>query len=82
VAYYAIPCPGDAVDATKAFPLPVDRGRWLRLAAVVVGIAAALLPGLTVEFVVPVMVHERRGLVAGWRRFRPALRAILGQVAV
>jgi hypothetical protein len=32
---YALDDVGDAVDATREFLLPVDRGRWLRLAVVV-----------------------------------------------
>jgi hypothetical protein len=35
MSYYALSCLGDALAATKAFLLPVDRGRWLRLAVVV-----------------------------------------------
>lgn len=33
--YYALSCLDDALEATKAFLLPVDRGQWLRLAVVV-----------------------------------------------
>jgi hypothetical protein len=35
VSFYAVDDIGDAVDATKALLLPVDRGTWLRLAIVV-----------------------------------------------
>lgn len=35
MSFYAVDDIGDAVDATKALLLPVDRGTWLRLAIVV-----------------------------------------------
>lgn len=35
MVYHAVACFEDAIEATKAFLLPVDRGRWLRLAVVV-----------------------------------------------
>lgn len=52
------------------------------LVGIVVGAVAALVHELTVQFVVPVMVQEGRGLVDGWRRFWPVLRGNLGQFAV
>lgn len=39
--YYALSCVDDAVDATRAFLVPVDRGRWLRLAVVVFFLSGA-----------------------------------------
>ena len=50
--------------------------------ALFVGLLALLVHGLTVEFVVPTMLSEDSGLVAGWRRFWPTLRGNLGQFAV
>ncbi|WP_136688408.1 DUF7544 domain-containing protein [Halorhabdus amylolytica] len=39
----------------------------------VVGIAVALVNGFTTEFVVPIMLREDRGVLAGWQRFWPTL---------
>jgi hypothetical protein len=39
-----------------------------------VGLAAAAVVGLTSAFVVPTMVAEDCGVLAGWRRFGPVLR--------
>ncbi|CCQ33958.1 DUF7544 domain-containing protein [Halorhabdus tiamatea] len=39
----------------------------------VVGIPVALANGFTTEFVVPIMLREDRGVIAGWRRFWPTL---------
>ncbi len=35
MSYHALSCLDDAIEATKAFLLPVDRSQWLRLAVVV-----------------------------------------------
>jgi len=35
MVWYALECVDDAIDATRAFLLPVDRSRWLKLAVVV-----------------------------------------------
>lgn len=43
---------------------------------------AAIVHGFTVAFVVPVMVVEECGVIAGWRRFWPTLRGNLGEFAV
>jgi hypothetical protein len=43
--------------------------------AVLVGLALSLVGGFTTFFVVPVMLLEGRGVLAGWRRFYGALRA-------
>jgi hypothetical protein len=48
----------------------------------IVVVPAAIVHGLTTEFVVPTMMHEDRGLRSAWRRFWPVLRANLGQFAV
>lgn len=39
----------------------------------IVGIPVALIHGFTTEFVVPIMLREDRGVIAGWRRFWPTL---------
>jgi hypothetical protein len=39
----------------------------------VLGIVVALVDGFTTDFVVPVMVLRTVGVIAGWRRFWPAL---------
>lgn len=54
----------------------------LLLAGLLVGLAAALVHGLTTDFVVPTMIHEDRGLTSAWSRFWPVLRDDLGQFAV
>jgi len=48
----------------------------------VVGVTAAVVHGLTTEFVVPTMIHEDRGLRSAWSRFWPVLRGNLGQFAL
>jgi hypothetical protein len=50
--------------------------------ALVVGITAAIVHGLTTEFVVPTMIHDDRGLRSAWGRFWPVLRNNLGQFAL
>lgn len=52
------------------------------LVAVTVGLLAALANLFTVDFAVPTMIHEDRGLVAAWKRLWPVLRANPGQTAV
>ena len=42
---------------------------------------AALIDGLTVDFVVPVAVLQDRSILDGWRRFWPTLRANVWQYA-
>lgn len=44
-------------------------------ALVLVGLVVALVDGFTTAFVVPVMVLENEGVLAGWRRFWPTLVA-------
>lgn len=41
---------------------------------VILALVAGLIDGLTTNFVVPVMILRGGGVVAGWRRFWPALR--------
>jgi len=50
--------------------------------ALVVGLIAALVHGLTTNFVVPTMIHDDRGLVSAWRRFWPVLWNNLAQFAL
>lgn len=50
--------------------------------ALVVVVTAALVHGLTTEFVVPTMIHEDRGLPSAWARFWPVLRGNIGQILV
>jgi len=45
-------------------------------------LALALVSRLTVDFVVPVMLADDIGIVAGWRRFIPELRTNLTEYAV
>ncbi|WP_135664043.1 DUF7544 domain-containing protein [Halorhabdus rudnickae] len=40
---------------------------------IAVGVLVALANGFTTEFVVPIMLREDRGVLAGWRRFWPTL---------
>ncbi|WP_332899679.1 DUF7544 domain-containing protein [Haladaptatus sp. CMSO5] len=40
----------------------------------IVAILLAITLSLTTDFVVPVMMHENLGVLAGWRRFWPVLR--------
>lgn len=40
---------------------------------VLLGLAVALVDGFTTDFVVPVMILKNVGVLAGWRRFWPAL---------
>ena len=47
-----------------------------------VAVVAALVSGFTTMFVVPVMLLEERGVLAGWRRFWPTLRGRWVQYAV
>jgi len=42
---------------------------------IVVGVVVTLVNGFTTEFVVPIMLREDRGVLAGWRRFLPTLLA-------
>ncbi|MFB6200464.1 MAG: hypothetical protein ABEI98_00445 [Halorhabdus sp.] len=42
--------------------------------AVAVGTVVALANGFTTEFVVPIMLREGRGVIAGWQRLWPTLR--------
>jgi len=48
----------------------------------VVFLTAALANLLTVDFVVPTMLHEDRGLVASWKRLWPVLRRDVEQFVV
>jgi MFS family permease len=54
MAYAATQCVDDAIEATKAFLTPVDRGRWLRMAAIVfflsIGAGAGAVPNLGGQF--------------------------------
>jgi hypothetical protein len=49
---------------------------------VLLGIAVALVDAFTVNFVVPVMIRKDVGIIAGWRRFWPALTADWKQYGV
>ncbi|AXG10393.1 DUF7544 domain-containing protein [Haloplanus rubicundus] len=48
----------------------------------VVALAGSVVLGLTTDFVVPTMLTESRGVVDGWRRLWPTLRAEWKQVAL
>ena len=48
----------------------------------VVALAGSVVLGLTTDFVVPTMLTEGRGVVDGWRRLWPTLRAEWKQVAL
>ncbi|WP_255198637.1 DUF7544 domain-containing protein [Halorarius litoreus] len=48
----------------------------------VVGLVAAVINGFTTVFVVPIMLEERCGVLAGWRQLRPAIRAQLDEFGV
>jgi len=48
----------------------------------VVALAGSVVLGLTTDFVVPTMLTENRGVVDGWRRLWPTLRAEWKQVAL
>jgi len=48
----------------------------------VVALAGSVVLGLTTDFVVPAMLTENRGVVDGWRRLWPTLRAEWKQVAL
>lgn len=54
MSYHALSCLGDAVDATRAFLVTVDRSRWLRLAVVVFflsgGTGVSSLPNASGDF--------------------------------
>ncbi|WP_340100088.1 DUF7544 domain-containing protein [Salinibaculum salinum] len=54
MAYAALSCLGDALDATREFLLPIDRGLWLRLAVVVFflsgGSGVGSLPNVSWQF--------------------------------
>lgn len=63
------------IDATSA----VGRGLLVGLVALVVGVPIALVHGFTTEFVVPVMLEEDTGVLAGWKRLSPVLREHLVQ---
>lgn len=54
----------------------------LVLLLVLMALIAALLNGFTVAFVVPVMMVEECGVLAGWRRFWPTLRGNVADFAV
>ncbi len=45
-------------------------------------LVAAVVHGFTIAFVVPVMIAEECGVIAGWRRFWATLRGNLGEFAV
>lgn len=48
----------------------------------IVAIVAAIVLGLTTDFVVPTMLTENRGVLDGWRRLWPTLRAEWKQVGL
>lgn len=54
MGYAAAECIEDGIDATKAFLLPVERGRWLRMAAIVffmsLGAGAGSAPNIGGQF--------------------------------
>ena len=52
------------------------------IVAVVVAIVSGLVAGFTTVFVVPVMIAEGSGVLAGWRRFWPTVRGEWKQYAV
>ncbi|WP_129115237.1 DUF7544 domain-containing protein [Halegenticoccus tardaugens] len=82
VALAAVALAGFAVPLGAAFLADVAVTSALALLAIpalllagAVALVAALADRLTVDFVVPAMVAEDRGVVSAWRRFAPALRA-------
>ena len=60
----------------------VGLGLLVAMFALLLLLVVALVNGLTVEMVVPVMVAEECGIVAGWKRFWPILRGNLAEFAV
>lgn len=66
------------------------RGPGIRVLAVVfavpvllvAGLVAAVVNGFTTVFVVPIMLEQRCGVLAGWRRLRPAISEQLDEFGV
>ncbi|QGX94108.1 hypothetical protein EI982_04585 [Haloplanus rallus] len=54
----------------------------LLLVLLVVGLVTSVILGLTTDFVVPTMLTEDRGVLDGWRRLWPTLRAEWKQVGL
>lgn len=71
-----------AVSAGATAAALVGLGLLIAFLAIALVLVAALVNGFTVEFVVPVMIVEECGIVAGWRRFWPTLRGNLAEFAV
>ncbi len=70
------------VDGSAAAGWVIASVLLFAVIAIVVGFIAALVHGLTVEFVVPVMVAAECGILSAWRRFWPTLRGNIGEVAI
>jgi len=54
----------------------------LLLVLLIVGLVTSVILGLTTDFVVPTMLTEDRGVLDGWRRLWPTLRAEWKQVGL
>ena len=71
---------GDVISGLLSGEVVVPGGSRLLVGALVlvplgalVGLVGGLVNGFTTEFVVPIMLREERGVIAGWRRFWPTL---------